>query len=113
MEALRLILVHCNIQICDSHLIFLVPIPTTPPPIQPFPRPEILVNCLADGVNVQLDIEDKNFHGIMYVKGHAHNPVCRRTVDPVDTAELIDFTVKFDTCGLFHYNVSSWQLIYI
>ena len=83
-----------------------MPIITPPPPIQPFPRPEILVNCLADGVNVQLDIEDKTFHGIMYVKGHSHNPNCRRTVDPVDTAELIDFDVKFDTCGLFHYNVS-------
>ena len=85
-----------------------VPIVTIPPPPEHFPRPDITVNCLADGVNTQLYIEDKNFHGIMYVKGHSHNPACRRTVDPADTADLVDFTVKFDTCGLFHYNVSKF-----
>ena len=87
-----------------------VPIVTIPPPPEHFPRPDITVNCLADGVNTQLYIEDKNFHGIMYVKGHSHNPACRRTVDPADTADLVDFTVKFDTCGLFHYNVSNFWL---
>ena len=88
------------------YLFFLVEIITIPPPPTTFPRPDITVNCLADGVNVELYIEDKNFHGIMYVKAHSHNPVCRRTVDPSDITDLVDFTVKFDTCGLFHYNVS-------
>jgi len=81
-----------------------------PPPPKPFPRPDITVNCLADGVNTQLFIEDKKFHGIMYVKGHSHNPACRRTVDPIDTADLVEFTVKFGTCGLFHFNVSLCNL---
>merc|ERR1712110_197410 len=47
-------------------------------------------------------VSDPNFHGVMYVKGHAQDTNCRRTVQDGEAAEPLDFTVKFDTCGLFH-----------
>ena len=49
---------------------------------------------------------DRNFHGVMYVKDHSHDPRCRRAVEPGEAARPIDFEVDFDTCGLFHYQVS-------
>ena len=49
---------------------------------------------------------DPNFHGVMYVKGHAQDPNCRRNVENGEAAEPLDFAVKFDTCGLFHSDVS-------
>ena len=33
------------------------------------------VNCLADGVLVDIDLRDKNFNGVMYVKGHRNDQV--------------------------------------
>merc|ERR1712110_1103730 len=47
-------------------------------------------------------VSDPNFHGVMYVKGHAQDTNCRRTVQDGEAAEPLDFAVKFDTCGLFH-----------
>ena len=52
-------------------------------------------------------MSDPNFHGVMYVKGHAQDTNCRRTVQDGEAAEPLDFAVKFDTCGLFHSDVSS------
>lgn len=89
--------------ICFS---FTVPIPTLPPPPRDFPRPDIIVNCLADGVSVSVKVADPNFHGVMYVKGHAQSTECRRNVEQGEAAEPLDFSVKFDTCGLFHSDVS-------
>ena len=89
-----------------------VPIP--PPPIvpKPFDRPEIIVNCLADGVQVDVVIADPDFHGIMYVKGHSDDPECRLAVEKGQTRRAIDFNVKFGTCGLFHYQgVASFILV--
>ena len=86
---------------------FLVPIPRPKPPPSDFPRPDIIVNCLADGVSVTVKVSDPNFHGVMYVKGHAQDTNCRRTVQDGEAAEPLDFAVKFDTCGLFHSDVSS------
>lgn len=67
-------------------------------------------------------MSDPNFHGVMYVKGHAQDTNCRRTVQDGEAAEPLDFAVKFDTCGLFHSDVSSheshsliwkkWKLFY-
>ena len=86
----------------------LISVPIPPPPIikTDFPRPDIVVNCLADGVEVTVNVRDANFHGVMYVKGHSQDPNCRRSVEPGEAAEPLDFRVKFDTCGLFHYQVS-------
>ena len=81
-----------------------VPVPTTTV-IGTFPRPEMSVDCLADGVRVLIDMTDENFHGVMYVKGHSNDPRCRRAVEPGESLDTIDFTVKFDTCGLFHFQV--------
>ena len=88
------------------YLFFLVPIPRPKPPPSDFPRPDIIVNCLADGVSVTVKVSDPNFHGVMYVKGHAQDTNCRRTVQDGEAAEPLDFAVKFDTCGLFHSDVS-------
>lgn len=69
----------------------------------------MLVNCLADGVQVDINIGDPGFNGVMYVKGYSKNEECRRVMRPdVDTG-TIDFKVKFNTCGLIHENVS-WVL---
>lgn len=82
-----------------------VPIPKPIPPPTDFPRPDIVVNCLADGVQTFVNVVDPNFHGVMYVKGHSNDPNCRRSVEQGEAAEPLDFTVKFDTCGLFHSDV--------
>ena len=89
-----------------SSLYFSAPIPTPPKPPTDFPRPDIIVNCLADGVKVTVDVVDPNFHGVMYVKGHSNDRNCLRTVEQGEAAEPLDFSVKFDTCGLFHSDVS-------
>ncbi|MPC58354.1 Cuticlin-1 [Portunus trituberculatus] len=68
-----------------------------------FPRPEMLVNCLADGVQVDINI-DPAFNGVMYVKGYSKNEECRRVMRPDVDTETIDFKVKFNTCGLVHEN---------
>ncbi len=47
---------------------------------------------------------DRDFHGVMYVKDHSHDPKCRRSVDPQESSRQIDFKVHFDTCGLYHYD---------
>ena len=63
------------------------------------------VDCLADGVRVLIDMTDENFHGVMYVKGHSHDPKCRRAVDQGEARDPLNFRVKFETCGLFHFDV--------
>lgn len=89
-----------------QHCSFSVPIPTPAPPPSDFPRPDIVVNCLADGVTVTVSVVDPNFHGVMYVKGHSNDRNCLRSVEQGEAADPLDFTVKFDTCGLFHSDVS-------
>ena len=78
-----------------------------PPPPTDFPKPGIEVNCLATGVAVKVRMTDTNFHGVMYVKGHSHDPRCRKAVEPGQGVRPIDFEVDFDTCGLFHYQVGN------
>ena len=82
-----------------------IPVPPPPPVITDFPRPDIVVNCLADGVSVVVSIPDEFFDGVMYVKGHANDPQCRKAIAIGDTVNPLDFTVDFDTCGLFHFQV--------
>ena len=84
---------------------FTVPIPPPSTTKGPFPRPDLKVNCLADGVQVNVQPVDDRFKGVMYVKGHSNDPNCRRSVEQGEAAEPLDFTVKFDTCGLFHSDV--------
>ena len=86
--------------------LFTAPIPKPPQPPSDFPRPDIIVNCLADGVQVTVSVVDPNFHGVMYVKGHSNDRNCLRSVEQGEAAEPLDFSVKFDTCGLFHSDVS-------
>ncbi len=63
------------------------------------------MNCLAQGVSVNVQMIDQDFHGVMYVKDHSHDPNCRRAVEPGEAYGPIRFDVDFDTCGLFHYQV--------
>ena len=65
------------------------------------------MNCLADGVLVDINLRDKNFNGVMYVKGHSNDERCRQAIDVQQTGiDNIDFKVQFGTCGLFHNDVS-------
>ena len=78
-----------------------------------FPRPEMTVNCLADGIQVDIltspfgsDFRGNGseFNGLLYVKGHSKDPQCRKSVQPY--LETVDFEVKFGSCGLIHNDVS-------
>ncbi|CAG2101907.1 unnamed protein product, partial [Medioppia subpectinata] len=66
---------------------------TIPPPS------EILVMCLADGVQVSVQLD--RFDGILYVKGHSQDPQCRRVVTS-NEGDSVDFKVLFGHCGLIH-----------
>ncbi|UYV71427.1 dp [Cordylochernes scorpioides] len=68
------------------------------------PPPEsggMTVMCLADGVQVSVQID--GFNGVIYVKGHSQDPQCRRIVASTEL-ETIDFKVLFNACGLIHVN---------
>ncbi|XP_047739044.1 uncharacterized protein LOC108675679 isoform X2 [Hyalella azteca] len=67
-----------------------------------FPRPDMVVNCLADGVQVDINVGDPGFNGVMYVKGYSKNEECRKLIKPDVDVGTIDFKVKFNTCGLIH-----------
>lgn len=69
-----------------------------------FPRPDMLVNCLADGVQVDINVGEPGFNGVMYVKGYSKNEECRKVVRSDIDVNTIDFKVKFNTCGLIHEN---------
>lgn len=73
-----------------------------------FPPPEIMVTCLSDGVQVQINIIEKGFNGVLYVKGHSKDEQCRRVVTlPQDSSTWTEtFKVHFGSCGLIHVNVS-------
>lgn len=73
----------------------------------------MIVNCLADGVQVDINVGDPGFNGVMYVKGYSKNEECRRVVKPDVDVGTIDFKVKFNTCGLIHDNVSTSNSIYL
>ena len=82
--------------------------PTTQPPLPgTFPRPDLQVNCLAEGILVRIDVVDNNFNGVMYVKGHSNDERCRKAVNVAELgSDIIDFRVQFGSCGLFHSDVS-------
>ncbi len=65
-----------------------------------FPRSDIVVNCLADGVQVDTHIGTAGFDGVLYVKGHSKDENCRRVLDAKRDVGSIDYKVRFDTCGL-------------
>ena len=80
---------------------------TEPPPPIGFNRPNLEVNCLADGVLVNVGLVDDRFKGVMYVKGHSNDERCRKAVDLAQLgSDVIDFRVQFGSCGLFHSDVS-------
>lgn len=74
-----------------------------------FTPPDLTVNCLSDGVQVQIHITESDFNGVLYVKGHSKDQQCRRvvTLSPKENNKLEIFKVQFGNCGLIHVNVSS------
>lgn len=79
-----------------------------------FPRPSMSVGCLADGVQVEIDIDEKGFNGVLYVKGHSKDEECRRVVNLANehNPRLETFKVHFGSCGLIHVNgVASFVLV--
>lgn len=79
-----------------------------------FLRPEILVSCLADGVQVEIHIAEEGFNGVLYVKGHSKDEDCRRVVNltPATVPHTEIFKVQFGNCGLIHVNgVASFVLV--
>lgn len=71
-----------------------------------FPRPDMIVSCLADGVQVEIHIAEQGFNGVLYVKGHSKDEECRRVVSLTPDAEPRTeiFKVHFGNCGLIHVN---------
>ena len=68
-------------------------IPEPPPFRTDFPRPDIVVNCLADGVQVDIHIGTAGFDGVLYVKGHSKDENCRRVLDAKRDVGSIDYKV--------------------
>ncbi|VEN60882.1 unnamed protein product, partial [Callosobruchus maculatus] len=68
-----------------------------------FPRANLEVSCLSNGVQVAVTVSDY-FNGILYVKGHSKDEKCRRVIDGETSERLELFTVNFGTCGLIHVN---------
>jgi hypothetical protein len=69
-------------------------VPEPPPFRTDFPRPDIVVNCLADGVQVDIHIGTAGFDGVLYVKGHSKDENCRRVLDAKRDVGSIDYKVK-------------------
>ena len=79
-----------------------------------FPQPAMEVNCLSDGVQVGISfVEQPDFNGVLYVKGHSKDEQCRRVVtvskDSPSYKEV--FKVNFGRCGLIHVNVRTLFII--
>lgn len=72
-----------------------------------FPKPEMDVSCLSDGVQVVIHLHQE-FDGVLYVKGRSKDEQCRRVVSiPAETEHKTEtFKVAFGNCGLIHVNVS-------
>ena len=66
------------------------------------PSPNMVVNCQHDGVQVDINVGDPNFNGLMYVKGYSQNTECRKTLGTGSNSQNVDFKVLFNTCGLIH-----------
>ena len=77
-----------------------VPIPTLPPVPKDINRPELQINCLADGILVQINLKDDNFKGVMAT---AMISVAAQELE----SGIDDFKVLFGVCVLFHSDVSS------
>jgi len=76
-----------------------------PPPFRTdFPRPDIVVNCMADGVQVDIYAGSPGFDGVLYVKGHSKDEQCRKVLQAGRDVGTIDYKVRFDTCGLVLVN---------
>uniref|UniRef100_A0A8D8TXE6 Neurogenic locus notch homolog protein 1 n=1 Tax=Cacopsylla melanoneura TaxID=428564 RepID=A0A8D8TXE6_9HEMI len=69
-----------------------------------FPKPEIRVVCLADGIQVDIHNTDQSFSGVLYVKGHSNDEQCRKIVSQESTSVDEVFKVNFGECGLIHVN---------
>ena len=93
---------------------FAAPIPPPSTTKGPFARPDLEVNCLADGILVNVQPLDDEFKGVMYVKGHSSDERCRESVNFLQSGRrVVDFKVLFGVCGLFHSDVSHTGVVLI
>lgn len=74
-----------------------------------FSKPEMVVSCLSDGVQVRMGLSERDFSGVLYVKGHSKEEECRKLISvPKESSSKVEiFKVLFGTCGLIHINVST------
>lgn len=72
-----------------------------------FPKADLLVSCLSDGVQAEIHIADPGFNGVLYVKGHSKDERCRKVVTLPSYSSFYTelFKVQFGNCGLIHVNV--------
>lgn len=64
------------------------------------------MNCLSDGVQVDVHIHESTFNGLLYVKGHSKDEQCRRVISVSGNGTSTEvFRVNFGNCGLIHVNV--------
>ena len=73
----------------------------------------MIVNCLADGVQVDMNIGNPGFNGLMYVKGYSKNEECRKSLARNEDVGTVDFKIRFNTCGLIHENVIVIYLYFV
>ena len=72
----------------------------------------MVVNCLADGVLVDIRLDGldngRGWDGVLYVKGYSDRQECRRVITGTETIKALEFKVEFSSCGLIHANVSDF-----
>ncbi|CAG0892378.1 unnamed protein product, partial [Cyprideis torosa] len=97
----------------DVACIFVTPTPpSTRPPVArtDAPIPEMTVNCLSDRIQVDIAAADATsagstaLDGVLYVKGYSDRSECRAVINGIPPGGVLDFKVRFNTCGLIHVN---------
>lgn len=84
-------------------VVFSVPVPGVPR--VEVTNADVKVSCLSDGIEVDVHIEEKEtFNGLLYVKGHSKDELCRRIISVSGNTTTV-FRVNFGNCGLIHVNV--------
>ncbi|XP_065203536.1 neurogenic locus notch homolog protein 1-like [Planococcus citri] len=70
------------------------------------PKPKITPKCLSDGIQIEMEVTEPYFNGIMYVKGHSNEEECSRLISVHQNASSHTevFKVPFGSCGLIHTN---------
>lgn len=85
--------------------------PRLPPVIPPFTPesreilPEVSINCLGDGIAVQVSLSSK-FQGVLYVKGFSRDEACRKVITGTEDQFVVRMTILYGSCGVMPDGVS-------